>query len=354
MLTYNGTIWSCATSIDSSRTSKPSCLPNDRLLRRGGHLRIRPHLQRDILEFGQPHRQLPPEKPSPAPVPPPPPAPPLTTPGTSSPSTGPAGPPPPTSQQRQPKRHILSHLQLLRRWKRLRQHRCHLRLSHPRVGHLRRRRRLPCGRHHTCTSATFCVAVGASGYATIYNGSSWSDPRGTSRTGRTIDAVSCFSSSFCVAVDTTGYATIYNGTSWSTLPISTDPDRKQRGTCTSTSLSSLWWPPVTPPPTTAAPGPPPQTWTPAGEHGRLIMHKLHVISSSRWMSLRVRRQIHRQLGHPDRYRLHPQHRHRHLPKHQPMRGGRRLWIRLRLQRQRPRTPPVTSTPHVRQSSGLPQ
>ncbi len=67
----------------------------------------------------------------------------------------------------------------------------------------------------TCTGPTFCVAVGASGYATTYNGTSWSTPADVDST-RDLDAVSCASSSFCVAVDTSGYATTYNGTSWST------------------------------------------------------------------------------------------------------------------------------------------
>ena len=66
-----------------------------------------------------------------------------------------------------------------------------------------------------CVSSSFCVAVGASGYVTIYNGSSWSTPTDADST-RTLDALSCVSSSFCVAVDTSGYATIYNGSSWST------------------------------------------------------------------------------------------------------------------------------------------
>ena len=67
----------------------------------------------------------------------------------------------------------------------------------------------------TCVSSTLCVAVGASGYATIYNGTSWSTPADVDST-RTMDAVSCVSSTFCVAVDTAGYAVIYNGSSWGT------------------------------------------------------------------------------------------------------------------------------------------
>ena len=87
----------------------------------------------------------------------------------------------------------------------------------------------------TCVSSTFCVAVGASGYITIYNGTSWSTPVDADST-RTLDAVSCTSSSFCVAVDTSGYATIYNGTSWST-PSDIDSSRSVNSvTCISTTF----------------------------------------------------------------------------------------------------------------------
>jgi RHS repeat-associated protein len=66
-----------------------------------------------------------------------------------------------------------------------------------------------------CLSSAFCVAVGASGYATIYNGTAWSTPSDVDST-RTMDALDCASTTFCVAVDTSGYATIYNGSTWST------------------------------------------------------------------------------------------------------------------------------------------
>ena len=67
----------------------------------------------------------------------------------------------------------------------------------------------------TCVSTTFCVAAGASGYATKYNGTSWSTATDAD-SNRTIKTVSCPTSSLCVAVDTSGYATTYNGTSWAT------------------------------------------------------------------------------------------------------------------------------------------
>jgi RHS repeat-associated protein len=87
----------------------------------------------------------------------------------------------------------------------------------------------------TCVSSSFCVAVGASGYVTIYNGSSWSTPTDADST-RTLDALSCVSSSFCVAVDTSGYATIYNGSTWST-PTDIDSTRAiDAVTCVSSSF----------------------------------------------------------------------------------------------------------------------
>jgi RHS repeat-associated protein len=87
----------------------------------------------------------------------------------------------------------------------------------------------------SCTSATFCVAVGASGYATVFNGTSWSTPVDIDST-RTMDAISCVSSTFCVAVDTSGYATIFNGTTWST-PVDINSTRSINAvTCTSTTF----------------------------------------------------------------------------------------------------------------------
>lgn len=67
----------------------------------------------------------------------------------------------------------------------------------------------------SCVSSSFCVAVGASGYATVFNGSTWSTPSDVDST-RNLDAISCTSSTFCMAVDATGYAVMYNGSSWST------------------------------------------------------------------------------------------------------------------------------------------
>jgi hypothetical protein len=73
----------------------------------------------------------------------------------------------------------------------------------------------------SCTSRTFCVAVGAAfrggGNAAVYNGSTWSS---LATTGVSfLDSVSCVSESFCVAIGGPGggaaYAVTYNGSTWS-------------------------------------------------------------------------------------------------------------------------------------------
>jgi RHS repeat-associated protein len=87
----------------------------------------------------------------------------------------------------------------------------------------------------SCPSSSFCAAVGTSGTASTYNGSTWSGASDAD-SSRTLDAVSCPSSSFCVAVDTSGNATLYNGTSWSS-PLSIDSTRHILAvTCTSSSF----------------------------------------------------------------------------------------------------------------------
>jgi len=69
----------------------------------------------------------------------------------------------------------------------------------------------------SCTSTTFCIAVGngfAGGAAATWNGSGWS----TYQFGTPAPAmvsVSCATSTFCVAVDDAGNTSTYNGTTWS-------------------------------------------------------------------------------------------------------------------------------------------
>ncbi len=63
-----------------------------------------------------------------------------------------------------------------------------------------------------CPTSTFCVAVGASGYATTYNGTTWATATDVDST-RSMVAVSCTSATFCGVVDGSGYALSYTG-SW--------------------------------------------------------------------------------------------------------------------------------------------
>ena len=69
-----------------------------------------------------------------------------------------------------------------------------------------------------CPSTTFCVAVGTSNKAAVYNGSTWSVGGALFPGGSHTIAVSCASSSFCVAVTedpaVSSYA-VFDGTGWS-------------------------------------------------------------------------------------------------------------------------------------------
>jgi hypothetical protein len=68
----------------------------------------------------------------------------------------------------------------------------------------------------SCPSATFCIAVDSTGYASNYNGSSWSSLSDIDEgESQFLQQVSCPSAKFCVAVDETGEALTYNGSSWS-------------------------------------------------------------------------------------------------------------------------------------------
>ena len=113
----------------------------------------------------------------------------------------------------------------------------------------------------SCASATFCVAVGnyrdtngfLDGVLLTWNGSTWSldDTSATSSSTtphNSLRAVSCTSASFCVAVGPAAILT-WNGSAWSLLPTSSvsTPDLNLTGvSCTSTSFcmasgSSVVW-----------------------------------------------------------------------------------------------------------------
>jgi RHS repeat-associated protein len=86
----------------------------------------------------------------------------------------------------------------------------------------------------SCVSTTFCVAVDTSGYAVIYNGSTWGTPSDIDST-RSVDAVSCVSSTFCVAVGASGYDAIYTG-SWATATDIDSTRTMDAVVCTSTTF----------------------------------------------------------------------------------------------------------------------
>ena len=76
----------------------------------------------------------------------------------------------------------------------------------------------------SCPSASFCMAVLQSGYAAIYDGTTWSRPVRLSSSGGEPDSVSCPTVSFCMAVDARdSSALLFNGSTWSSAPSINDP-----------------------------------------------------------------------------------------------------------------------------------
>src|ERR1700688_2740891 len=74
-------------------------------------------------------------------------------------------------------------------------------------------------------SSSFCAAVDLAGYATTFNGVTWSALTAPVPTNPVtgLTAVSCASASFCAAIDgPAGTVVMYNGTTWS-MPLSIDP-----------------------------------------------------------------------------------------------------------------------------------
>jgi hypothetical protein len=69
------------------------------------------------------------------------------------------------------------------------------------------------------------MAVLGSGYAAMYDGTTWSHPTGLSSAAGQPDSVSCPTDSFCMAVDALDTAAFqFNGRTWSSGPRISDPD----------------------------------------------------------------------------------------------------------------------------------
>ncbi len=66
----------------------------------------------------------------------------------------------------------------------------------------------------SCTSTSFCVAVGDGGVTAKYNGTSWTGTAPSPATAN-LNGVTCLSTTACVAVGDSGTISDYNGTSWS-------------------------------------------------------------------------------------------------------------------------------------------
>jgi hypothetical protein len=91
----------------------------------------------------------------------------------------------------------------------------------------------------SCPSAGFCMAVLGSGYAAMYNGSTWSQPAALSAPGGQPDSVSCPSARFCMAVDAQDPSVfVFNGSTWSPAPGIKDPAPNTRVGMASVSCSS--------------------------------------------------------------------------------------------------------------------
>ena len=91
----------------------------------------------------------------------------------------------------------------------------------------------------SCPSASFCMAVLGSGYAAIYDGTTWSQPTRLSSSAAQPDSVSCPTVSFCMAVDADDSSFfLYNGSAWSSAPGINDPVPSTRMGRASVSCSS--------------------------------------------------------------------------------------------------------------------
>jgi hypothetical protein len=91
----------------------------------------------------------------------------------------------------------------------------------------------------SCPSASFCMAVLGSGYAAMYDGTTWSQPTKLSSSAGQPDSVSCPTVGFCMAVDAQDSSTfVFNGSKWSSAPSINDPVPSSRTGMASVSCSS--------------------------------------------------------------------------------------------------------------------
>jgi hypothetical protein len=89
----------------------------------------------------------------------------------------------------------------------------------------------------SCASASFCAAVGTSGFVETFDGSVWSAPVQPDPNGNGLTAVSCPSVSFCAAVDNLGQAITFNGSTWSArVAIDTTRNALHAVSCSSSSF----------------------------------------------------------------------------------------------------------------------
>jgi RHS repeat-associated protein len=90
----------------------------------------------------------------------------------------------------------------------------------------------------SCVGASFCVAVDTSGFATTYNGTSWSTPTDIDGSNA-LQALSCASVTLCDATDNTGNVLTYNATSW-TPPANIDSTRSTTAvSCPATTFCAV-------------------------------------------------------------------------------------------------------------------
>jgi hypothetical protein len=86
----------------------------------------------------------------------------------------------------------------------------------------------------SCSSATWCIAVGEAGTAIGWHDGQWTSPVPLN-SGGSVSTVSCPTSQFCVAISDGGQAITYSGDSWST-PVRIGPAATYKVSCTSATF----------------------------------------------------------------------------------------------------------------------